>query len=314
MTESSRIHRPLRYKLLIAVALILPFIFTSLLTAVHLIRVIWINLLFHPFLVQRQKSKDTPEKYGMSFENVVLGTPEGLLLSAWYIPARTGVDISDRTIIVSHGVRRSKTFFLPMVRFLHRLGYNLLMFDMRAHGQSEGGKVSFGYDEQYDIDAAIDYLKRRDRRLIKRLGILAHSMGAASAVFAAARRREIRAMVLICCFADIEWNMTYWITRLGHLPYWPFVPIGLKSFKKEIHSDLKQASPIYYVSKLKLPLFFIHSERDQLTDPLSSEKLYEKAQEPKQLWYVPKARHEGFYSAAPQEFEKRVGGFFGSYL
>lgn len=303
--------RPIRHKLLIIIAILVPFFFTSLLTAVHVIRVVWLNLLLHPFLVQRRKSKKTPKDLGMSHENIVIQTAEGLHLSGWFIPASKK---SSRTLILCHGVNRSKEFFLPVAKFLHAAGYNLIMFDMRTHGHSEGERISFGYDEQYDIDAVIDYLKKRDRHLTKELGIIAHSMGAASAIFAATRRHEIRAMVLICCFADIEWNMTYWITRLGHLPYWPFVPIALKSFRKELHPDLKQVSPIYYLDKIKIPLFFIHSQKDGVTDPISSQQLYDKALDPKELWFVPNAEHETFYTVAPGEFEQRVKEFLSRAL
>ncbi len=306
-TTPSTYKRPLRHKLLIGLALLVPFFLTSLLTATHLIRTVWIRLLLHPFLIQRHRNNDTPKKYGMHFEDVVLSTKEGLLLSAWYISAPKK---SDRTLILCHGVNRNKAFFLPTASFLHKAGYNLLMLDMRSHGKSEGGLVSFGYYEQYDVDAAIEHLKKRGRHLIKHLGIVAHSMGAAMSVFAAARRREIKAMVLICCYADIEWNMDFWITKLGHLPYWPFVPLMLKSFRKELVSDITLAGPMHYLHKLKIPLFFIHSENDQVTDPRSSQKLYDAAREPKELWYVPHAKHEGFYDAAPEEFKKRVLTFF----
>jgi uncharacterized protein len=264
-------------------------------------------MLFRPFLIQRKKIKKTPEDFGILYEDVVFNSPDGLLISGWIIPA---VKETNKTIIIGHGVNMFRGFMLPKILFLHQAGYNLVLYDSRAHGKSEGDYVTFGYREQHDLDAVIDYLKKVYPAWTKKLGVLAHSMGAAAAIFAAKRRKELKAFVLINCFADIEEDIIYWVTKMGHLPYWPFVPLGIKSFKKELKIDLKKVSPVFSVAEIKRPIFFINSEKDDVTNPQDTVKLYESAEKPKMIWTIKNAKHETFYDVAKKEFEKRVKEFF----
>ncbi|MBU0580605.1 MAG: alpha/beta fold hydrolase [Candidatus Margulisbacteria bacterium] len=304
--------RPFRQKILLILALILPLIFTTtLLTTVHLIRVIWINLLFHPILILRRKTRKNPENYGMIYEKVVFNTKDGLHLVGWLIPAPKK---SNKTIILCHGILNAKDFFLPEAKLLHEAGFNVIAYDLRAHGESEGNFVTFGCQEKYDLEAILDYLKKNQSSWLKNVGILAHSLGAATAILAASIRKEIKSLIVINCFANIEDDITYWVTKLGHLPYWPFVPIALKSFRKELKVNLKEISPISFITKLKIPVFFMVSEKDEVTNPNDSKMLYEKKPGTKEIWIIPKAKHETFHKVAGKEYEKKLLEYFMKHL
>ena len=82
------------------------------------------------------------------------------------------------------------------------LGYNVLMFDFRGHGRSEGQHVSMGYYERQDLLGAVDYLQRWG---IDRVGVMGFSMGGAVAMATAPHSEAIRAVVSdggFACLSD----------------------------------------------------------------------------------------------------------------
>lgn len=68
-------------------------------------------------------------------QDIVFRTKDQIMLKGWYLPAK--VDARKAMLLVhGYGVNRWKVF--EQVPFLHQAGYNLLLFDLRAHGESEG--------------------------------------------------------------------------------------------------------------------------------------------------------------------------------
>ena len=75
-------------------------------------------------------------------ERVIITSYDGLTLCAEYFPADTP---SDRLAIINHGytgcgMRDSTSISV----FFHKLGYDCLIVDHRAHGNSEGKFIGFG--------------------------------------------------------------------------------------------------------------------------------------------------------------------------
>ena len=82
-----------------------------------------------------------------------------------------------------HGItsNRASNNSLGIARRLREHGYNLLLFDQRAHGESGGERISGGYHERRDLGGAIDFLKSQGV-LESSIGVLGASMGAGTAL------------------------------------------------------------------------------------------------------------------------------------
>ena len=122
--------------------------------------------------------------------------------------ARRGVLITREraraTVLIMHGYTVSKVD-MGILRLLFS-PYNLLLFDFRAHGEaSEGQSSTLGYDEMYDVFAAVDFL--RSHRATKKLPIIAYgfSMGAVAAIEAQSRDPQLfNALILDCPFDSTQ--------------------------------------------------------------------------------------------------------------
>lgn len=94
----------------------------------------------------------------------------GALVSAWFVQGepRAGA------VLLLHGVRSDKRSMLGRAGFLKALGFSVLMVDLQAQGDSTGERITFGFREARDVDAAL----RRLAQLApgERIGVLGTSL------------------------------------------------------------------------------------------------------------------------------------------
>jgi alpha-beta hydrolase superfamily lysophospholipase len=281
------------------------------------LRGIWLQFLFSPPKITRLKADFTPEMFKIPYEKVELKSSDGVILRGWFIPSRkeNHKQLSQKgTIIVCHGITSSRYFQLPRSIFLHTLGYNILLMDLRAHGDSDGKYVTFGFKEQFDIEASVQYIKNRKDIYNKKIALVAHSMGGATGILYTAVHSDIQALIVLSCYSSIEEDMNYWIMRIARLPKYPFVYFGKKLFQDGVGVALDTIDPINYINEVKIPVFFIHGKEDEVSHYSSSERLYAKANAPKELWIVDGAAHETIYETAGREFERRIRDFLHKYF
>src|SRR5207245_2525664 len=94
----------------------------------------------------------TPSDYGLSWEPLHCLTADNLRLAGWVVsPAQPR-----GTVVLFHGVRRSRVNTLSRTAFLVAAGYRCVAFDHRAHGESNGRRTSYGFYERYDVVAVPD--------------------------------------------------------------------------------------------------------------------------------------------------------------
>ena len=108
-----------------------------------------------------------------TFQTIYLKTKDSLKLEAWYIPA----DSANGTICLFHGHGGTKSGVYKEAEEFVKMGYNALLLDFRAHGNSEGNTCTIGYDETEDVKLAYDYIKNKGEKNIVLWGI---SMGAST--------------------------------------------------------------------------------------------------------------------------------------
>ena len=115
----------------------------------------------------------TPADYGLVYEDVSLKTADGLTLQGWYLPGENGA-----AIILMHGLGGNRISLLGVAESLVEAGYSALIFDLRAHGESEGEFVPYGGPEAEDVKTAVSYLQTRPEVDPERIGSLGWSLGA----------------------------------------------------------------------------------------------------------------------------------------
>jgi len=242
---------------------------------------------------------------------VRIPSPRGTL-AGWYLPSRNGC-----TLICCHGINDNSGQWVAPVAKLHaRGGYGALLFDFSGHGQSEGNQVTYGIRERQDVTAAIEYLRQRGDVNMERLAILGNSLGAITAVMAAAEHPELGAVVLESGFSDLHHDIAKIFARYTGLPAFPFVRLVIFWGQRIARVRLSEVRPAQIIGDIApRPVLIISDLRDALADePYDGEFLYRAAGSPKELWQVAEATHVNAFGVDPSAWSDRVGKFLDTYL
>lgn len=105
---------------------------------------------------------------------VYLKSYDGLKLAALKIENHD----TNNYIILVHGIYSNHKFVLDRAYEFDKLGYNLLLIDQRAAGESEGEYYSYGLKESFDVVEWIEYLRSRNNNI--NIILYGVSMGAAT--------------------------------------------------------------------------------------------------------------------------------------
>jgi dipeptidyl aminopeptidase/acylaminoacyl peptidase len=246
-------------------------------------------------------------------QNISFRATDGVQLAGWFVMVAPAAP----TIILVHGSKGSRTDMLPWARFLSTAGYNLLLYDSRGCGASEGWGITAGAREPDDVLGAVRYLQQRADLRSKRFGALGISLGAGTVLMAAARESALLAVVADSSWADTSFQiarMSSLSTPLFPIPLLPYEPALINAL---IGGNLAAASPLAVIGQIApRAVMLIHSADDQnATTPLAGERrLFAAAGQPKQEWIAPSGGHVGALAAHTAEYEQRVLAFFARYL
>ncbi len=263
--------------------------------------------------VERVPLTETPAVLDLAYENVTFPSlDKNLTLHGWFLP---GTD-NEPVIIMVHGNGQNRDDpsigTLDIAGQLVKHGYNVLMFDLRGYGESDGSTVSGGYYEKRDVEGAVDFVKQRG---FEHIGVLGFSLGAVSTLLAAAEDNDIDAVVSDSSFADLNDIMGPEFHKRTKAPEIFLHPI-LFMIKIMYGVDFAAIRPINVVPEITpRPIFFIHGEADETIPVAHAYRLYQASQNPlNELWVVPGAGHTKSFKLYPEEYIERVTAFFDKAL
>jgi fermentation-respiration switch protein FrsA (DUF1100 family) len=254
-----------------------------------------------------------PEDVGFNdYEDVELQTSDGIELAAWYMPPP---EHNGAAIIYVHGLGHNRERMLEQAVTLYQHGYGALLLDLRNHGESGGDMTTLGYYEPLDVQAAVDFLLERPEVNSDQIGIVGESLGAVTAIRAAAQIPELKAVVAQSPFTSIEENVAAGVRQIAGLPPFPFAPLVIYFGEQETGLNIGQVRPIEDITRIApRAVLLMHGQQDHLISPDNSQNLYDVAGEPKELVYFPEAAHSGMIGSDPTLWERSVVGFLDRYV
>ncbi|AVQ83684.1 MULTISPECIES: alpha/beta hydrolase [unclassified Variovorax] len=218
---------------------------------------------------------ETPDVLGMRYEPVQFTSADGTRLSGWFLPAadRKNPKEAKGTVVHFHGNAQNMSTHWRFVAWLPKQDYNVLVFDYRGYGQSEGKPEPKGVFE--DSNAALNYVRSRQDVDPERLFVFGQSLGGtnAIAVVGSGNRAGVKAAAIESTF-------------------YSYSSIANDKFKGAglLVSDDYAASK-YVAAVSPIPLLFIHGTADQVIPVEHSKRLLADAREPKRLIEVQGAGH-----------------------
>jgi pimeloyl-ACP methyl ester carboxylesterase len=268
--------------------------------------------ILHPMRLNPARLKQTAEmleRTGAAKEDFNVRALDGVELRGWKIRSRSP---NGDWVLLFHGVSDNRTGVLGHGEFLLRHGYNLVMMDARAHGESGGDMATYGWKERHDTVAIVNALCSTEKsRHLYALGV---SMGAAVALQSAAIEPRIAAVVAEDSFADLrEVSYDYAGLRfsplLGETLFRPASILAMEALSNTGGFDPDDVSPARAVAAHPFPVLLICGTRDTTIPCRHAEQIYRSASGPKELWVVDGAEHASALGHAPAEYEEKVVHF-----
>lgn len=260
--------------------------------------------------VVRQPRQVDPET-SLPLETIALDGEAGKL-RGWFISHSAGE--RRPTILLTHGWGRNAAQMLPFAEFLFGRGYNLCLFDVRGHGNSDSdtdGLVSMSRFAR-DIVTMARYCAARADVDGQHLGHLGHSMGAASSFHAAKSCGLFRCLIASSGFADLR-DLVKWVLKAHHLPAFPFQPLILRFWRHTLRAAITTVNPIDVLPHLVLPVLVAHGEGDPVVPADQFDKLLAHARNGNvEGLRLPGRRHADLHS--DPEYVRTVQDFFARYL
>lgn len=247
-----------------------------------------------------------------TFDTVTLKTASGIFIDAWY--GKTD-SISKGTVILFHGLTINKQDVLTEAGEFRYLGYNVLMVDFRAHGNSGGNTTTIGIRETEEIKLAYDHIAKTGE---KRIILWGSSMGAVAITKAIADYELKPACVILeMPFASLQEHLRARARMIGFsgfpekpfglfVTFWMGIERGFKGFK---HQTTK------YVQKINCPVLLQWGALDVYVLKTETDRIYSNiSSQDKKLVIYDHANHESFAENDPLKWRIEVERFLSALV
>jgi fermentation-respiration switch protein FrsA (DUF1100 family) len=253
---------------------------------------------------------DDPEAHGLAVEVIAFPSlADGVTLRGWYLPAPRP---SGRTIVISPGIdanREVDGITLALAPALLSAGWDVLAFDLRGEGQSDGATQTFGWSERWDVLGAVAEARRRGAECVVGLGF---SMGGAATIMAAAGSPTIDAVIADSAYARLDAALRHELEGNLHLPG-PVASSVLWLFPILGGPDPAAVAPVERIRDLaQRPVLLIHGTEDRTVPLEACRELARAGGANAVCWTVDGAGHTQAYRTDPAEYTARILDFLAS--
>ncbi len=252
--------------------------------------------------------------FAQELEHITIRSRDGLTLHGDFLPAEYQ---SNKLAICGHGYTGcGLKDCVSIAVFFHRMGYNCLIVDHRAHGKSEGDYVGFGILDRFDMKAWVDCMEKRFEGNAE-IVLYGVSMGATIAVMTAgltSLSSSVKAVVSDCAFTSPYDVFAHILKRDYHLPPFPIMNINDMMCRRKAGYGFRDYSTLDAVQATGVPILFIHGRDDDFVPVWMSEKNYKMCRSPKDILIVDNAAHAASYYENKEAYEAKVKGFLEKYV
>ncbi|WP_431307261.1 alpha/beta hydrolase [Ferdinandcohnia quinoae] len=244
-------------------------------------------------------------------EEIEVNSKFGYLIKGWFVRA---TNENKKFIIISHGVTMNKINSIKYMKIFLRLGWNVIIYDQRRHGETGGKTTSYGHYEKFDLKSVVDWVKQQFGNNIT-LGIHGESMGSVTTLLYAGMIEDgANFYITDCPFSDFEAQLRYRLKVEFKLPSLLVMPFANSFLKLRDGYTIKDVSPLSVIKNIKNPVLFIHSAEDDYILPEMTKELYDMKEGPKKLFIAERGRHAYSYAENKDEYEYVIKEFLSQYV
>lgn len=201
---------------------------------------------------------------------------------------------SKRAVVCAHGYTSNMACMFKYAKLFLDSGFNVLIYDHRRSGSSDGKFTTMGFLERKDLHQMVGVaLEKMGEGAV--VGTFGESMGAATVILEACTDDRLAFAIPDCPYADLTEQLAHNLKTGYHLPRFPFLNLaGAFTYRRAgFHfRDVSPAGELEAAGGLPcLPMLFVHGRADTFIPCAASEKLYAAKKGPKKLWLCEGAEH-----------------------
>jgi len=204
---------------------------------------------------------------------------DGTMIDGWVLPSSTRP--AKGTMVLLHGINESKASwpYHGIAERLARKGYDVVLPDLRAHGDSGGKYITFGVQEKFDIKALINDLKRQG--LVEGdIFVFGVNYGADVALQYAAIDQRVAGVMAVEPHSDFR---SYAYQSLAHRLGPDEIEDVIEQAGEIANFDVDSSSSVTAVAKISCPLLLVHGLLDTSAPAEGTRRIFMAAKEPKEL-------------------------------
>ncbi len=245
---------------------------------------------------------------------VYISSRDGLTLHGrLFLPVAPGKNTSHRWAVCLHGYATVGPVTAAFARHYVERGWNALLPDLRAHGESEGNSRGMGWLDRLDLLDWIDDILRRDPDA----EIILHgvSMGASAALMTSGEvlPPNVKAIISDSAYTS-AWQEFRDTLHAAHLPAFPLLPAAAIAAHKWAGYWIQEADAVKQVRASVTPTLFIHGLDDTCVKPDMVLTLCDACAAPKEWLLVPGCTHGNAVFQNPDLYWPRVDGFLAKHM
>ena len=248
-----------------------------------------------------------------ALKDTFIYAPDKARLHAYYVAAPSP---TSKTAVIVHGYT-DNAIRMMMIGYLYNrsLGYNILLPDLRYSGLSDGDAFQMGWLDRKDV---MQWMEVANEIFGDSTQMLVHgiSMGGATTMMVSGEPQPayVKCFVDDCGYTSVWNQFSKELKEDFGLPAFPLLYISSWLCDWTKGWNFTEASALKQVKKCRLPMLFIHGEKDDYVPTRMVYELYEAKPEPKELWVVPGADHATSYKLNKEEYTQKVKQFTDKYI
>lgn len=297
----------------------LKYIVTGVIIIILLVLIFSVNYAFKNIILGTKKTKedafDILTKRGVydvkrfdniDFEELEVISEEGYKLKGYYIDKKTN---SKKVVIIVHGYTANHYIATQFSDMFLEEDFNVLLIDVRAHGESEGKYATYGFYEKKDLDLWVELMRDRLGKDAV-IGLHGQSMGAATVLMYGGSYDKANFIIADCPYSTGRGVVKYQFKEVAKVPFFPlyqFTNLKIRFLCKFSMDDISPRDKIKYK---KVPVLFIHGTGDKLIPYTMSEEMFKcKVGDHNKLLLIDGADHVCAYAENKEKYISTVKEF-----
>ncbi|AUJ48878.1 alpha/beta hydrolase [Brachyspira hyodysenteriae] len=217
-------------------------------------------------------------------------------------------------VIIVHPYEARGSYMKYFIEKFYNIGFNILAIDLRTHGESEGKIYSLGYLERLDVLAWIKYIN--DNYNNSQIILYGISMGANAVMMCCNEdnTNNVKAIIEDAGFTNAYEQLKRRLDMAYKFSFLPIVEATSLMAKIRLGFSFKYIDVKKRVAMSKIPILFIHGDKDELVDYNMVNKLYDACSSEKEKLIIKDGHHISAVFSNENLYWNTIKNFISKYI